>query len=452
VNFKRRISAVKVPHNKNTAAMESVRIAAPAEVVLPLKLNARATANEPVVAVGDHVYVGQLIAKEAGKNTVDIHATVSGTVASVDEKCIITGGSSPAIRIVSDGKMEKDPAITVPALNSLEDFLTGLRKSAIVGLGGAAFPLWGKLDAIRRNPIKTVLINGAECEPYITADHRTMLECKDDIRKGVDLMREYLKSERFVIGIEENKPDAIALMQETFADCPDVEVKPLKSVYPQGAKQVFMYNSTGLVVEKGQRTTSLGVTLMNITTLAKMGRYFTDGMPMVERSITVDGGAVEKPMNVIIPIGTKVGYVLEACGVKKEELGKLIFGGPMMGKTVDTLEAPITKATNAVLAFDVKQAVTPEAVPCIHCGRCVEHCPLDLNPTAFAKAMDDEDEAARYTVLTREQVNICMECGCCSYICPAHRPLAETNAAAKNWLRKYEAQLKAAAEAKEGGK
>lgn len=439
--FKKKMSAVKVPHLKHTAAMASERVAPPDEVLLPLVFNAhRVVPNEPVVKAGDHVYVGQLVAEERDKNAAPLHASVSGTVVSVDDTAVITSGKVPAIRIKSDGKMEKDPSITVPDPKDVEEFLDEVRKSGIVGLGGAAFPLHGKLSAIRRAPIHTVLINGAECEPYITCDHRVMLENVEDIASGIEVLRKFLKSEKFIIGIEANKPDAIAALNERFKADPTVEVKVLKSVYPQGAKQVLLYNATGLIVKKGQRLASLGVIITNVTTLAKMGRYFTDGVPYVERTITVDGSAVAQPKNIIIPLGMSVKDAVERCGGFKSEPGKIILGGPMMGKTVDSLDAPVAKATNAILAFTKEECFTLENTPCIHCGKCVEGCPLDLNPMAFSNAMDLDDDDKKAAILAKEQINVCMECGSCTFVCPAHRPLAETNHKAKGFLKKYTAE------------
>ena len=447
MNLKKNISSLKLPHYKATAGMESVRVAPPKEVLLPMNMHS-GQAAEPVVAAGEHVYLGQLIAREEGRNSVPVHATVSGTVKAIEQYESEPGRSVAAIRIESDGKMEKDPAMAPPKAENLDEFLTALRGSGIVGLGGAAFPLWAKLDAARRGHIKTVLVNGAECEPFITSDHRTMLEHTDLIVKGVALLKRYLESEEFIIGIEKNKPDAIEKLTKAFADDPAVTVKPLKSVYPQGAKQVLLYNATGKVVGPGQRLASLGVIIINVTSLTKVAQYMNDGMPLVEKTVTVDGSAVKEPKNLIVPIGTPVGYVIEQAGGFKCEPGKVILGGPMMGKCVSDLNAPVIKATNAVLAFDKKDSAALEPTPCIHCGRCVSNCPLALNPTAFAKAIEIEDEAERYAVLTKEQVSLCMSCGCCSYVCPAHRPLVDYNSEAKSFVRKY----KAALAEKEGGK
>lgn len=447
MSFKKSISSLKLPHHKSTAAMAAEKIAPPSEVLLPMCMHSGHDA-EPVVAVGDHVLVGQLVAREEGRNSSPVYASISGTVAAIEDYTSETGRKTKAIRITGDGKMEVSPEVKAPEIHDLDSFLEAVRASGIVGLGGAAFPLWAKLDAIRRGPIKTVLINGAECEPFITSDHRTMVEHSELIVKGVELLKKYLHSEKFILGIENNKPDAIAQMEKVFAGDSAVEVKALTSVYPQGAKQVLLYNAAGLVVGEGQRLASLGYIIINVTSLAKMAEYVETGMPLVERCITVDGSAVKEPKNLLVPVGTRISCLIENAGGFSCEPGKVIFGGPMMGHTAYSLEQPVVKATNAVLAFNKADSAALEPSACIHCGRCVENCPLSLNPTAYAKALEIDDEAERFAVLEREKVSLCMECGSCSYVCPARRPLVQNNQKAKSFVRAYKAQLKE----KEGGK
>lgn len=434
MSLKKRISSLKLPHLKGTSDLHSVAIEPPPEVVLPMNMHSGKPAV-PVVAAGDHVLIGQLIAEEGGGNSSPVHATISGTVESADEKAIV---------IKSDGKMQRDQTIKPPEITDLDSFLSAVRKSGIVGLGGAAFPLWAKLDAVRRGPIKTVLVNGAECEPYITSDNRTLIENSQNVVEGIALLKKYLGSEEFIIGIEKNKPEAIAKMEELFAGDSSVTVKPLDSVYPQGAKQVLLYNATGKVVGEGQRLASLGVIIINVTSLAKMAQFVADGMPLVEKCVTLEGSAVKEPKNLIVPIGTRISYMIEQAGGLSEEPGKIIRGGPMMGKTVDSIDTPVIKATNAVLVMGKKEAEAFEPTPCIHCGRCVAVCPLGLNPTAFSKAMEIEDEDKRLDALNAAKVQLCMECGCCSYVCPAHRPLAETNSKARRFARKANAARKEA--------
>ena len=447
--MKRTISSLKLPHLKSTAPMAAVRMPLPKEVLIPCSpmTSHSGVHSEPVVQVGDHVTVGQLIAAEKDRGSSNIHASVSGTVKAI-EPYMSGGRKATAIRIESDGKMEKCPDLKLPEPENLDEFLQCVRQSGVVGLGGAAYPVWAKLSAAQKAHIQTILINGAECEPFITSDHRLMLEHGDLIQKGIELLKKYLGSEEYIIGIEKNKPDAIQALKERFRDDPAVKIMELGSVYPQGAKQVLLYNATGKVVEKGQRMASLGVLIINVSSLAKMAEYFVTGMPMVERIITVEGSAVKEPKNLIVPIGVSVRDVVEACGGLKEEPGKIIFGGAMMGKTQESLDSVILKATNAVVIMNQKDAQKAEPTPCIHCGRCVSVCPLGLNPVAFSNAMELPEgmDAQRAAILQKEQVNVCMECGCCSYVCPAHRPLAENNTAARGWIRNWEKSQK------EGGK
>lgn len=424
--FKRKISAVHVPHCKATQDMHSEIVAPPESVTLPMSMHSGVPAV-PVVSVGDHVYLGQLIAKEGeGRVSSPIHASVSGTVSAVSEK---------SVSIKSDGKMEKDPEMKAPKLETLDDFLDGCRRSGIVGLGGAAYPLHGKWEALRKNKIETILINGAECEPYCTADNRTMVEDAEHIKQGIEILKRFAGSKEYVIGIEENKPEAIAHLTEVFKDDPAVIVKPLKSVYPQGAKQVLLWNATGKVVAAGQRLASLGVIITNVTTLAKMARFFETGMPLVDKCISVDGSAVKNPKNIIVPIGTSMEYCFEQCGGFKTQPGCVLDGGPMMGRAVASLDEPVVKATSALVAMDLKDSVVIEPTACLHCGKCVEACPLNLNPVEFARALDIDDEDEREAILKKEDVAQCMECGCCAYVCPAHRPLVANNRAGKKFMR-----------------
>lgn len=424
--FKRKISAVHVPHCKATQDMHSEIVAPPESVTLPMSMHSGVPAV-PVVSVGDHVYLGQLIAKEGeGRVSSPIHASVSGTVSAVSEK---------SVSIKSDGKMEKDPEMKAPKLETLDDFLDGCRRSGIVGLGGAAYPLHGKWEALRKNKIETILINGAECEPYCTADNRTMVEDAEHIKQGIEILKRFAGSKEYVIGIEENKPEAIAHLTEVFKDDPAVIVKPLKSVYPQGAKQVLLWNATGKVVAAGQRLASLGVIITNVTTLAKMARFFETGMPLVDKCISVDGSAVKNPKNIIVPIGTSMEYCFEQCGGFKTQPGRVLDGGPMMGRAIASLDEPVVKATSALVAMDLKDSVVIEPTACLHCGKCVEACPLNLNPVEFARALDIDDEDEREAILKKEDVAQCMECGCCAYVCPAHRPLVANNRAGKKFMR-----------------
>lgn len=437
MSIRKNVSKLKLPHNKHTAEMHSIIALPPKEVWLPMSMHSGKDAV-PVVEVGEHVYVGQLIAREEGNISSPVHATISGTVSAI-EPIKTMGKEVLAIKITGDGKMEKDPNLKAPEVNDVDEFLQAVRDSGIVGLGGAAFPTWSKLAACKKSKIKTFLINGAECEPYLTSDTRTMVEDGEYIAKGIEYLRKYIGAEEFVIGIEKNKPEAIKTLEERFKNDNSVKVEELDSIYPQGAKQVLLYNVTGMVQKPGTRLADLGVLIINVTSLAKLAKYMEDGMPLVDRCVTVDGEAVKEPKNIVVPIGTPISYLFELAGGFKEEPGKVIIGGPMMGHAVENLNEPVVKATGGLLAFTKKEAKVYEPTACIHCGRCVENCPLSLNPTEYARAMEMSDDNEKLALLKKEQVTLCMQCGCCSYVCPAHRPLVQTNVDAIAFVKKNRA-------------
>ena len=441
--FKKDISSLHVPHNKNTAGCEPVKIQTPKEVILPMNMHSGSVA-EPIVNVGDHVYVGQLIAREGERFSSPVHATVSGTVTEILSLPTARGRDVAAIRIESDGKMEKDPAMNPPVFEGCDGFLQAVRESGVVGLGGAAFPTWAKLNEAT-NPdykVDTVLINAAECEPYITSDHRMMLAHADLIDDGIEYMRkymsEYLGDATYKICIEKNKPDAIEVLKKQFASKPYVVIHELNAIYPQGAKQVMLYNATGRVAIAGKRFPSFGALIINVSTLSKMAEYLNTGMPLVERIVTVDGPAVKKPGNFIAPIGTSIRTLLELTETDLEKVGKVVIGGPMNGNATVSIDSPIVKVSNCLLAFDEKRATLPEPSACIRCGRCMEKCPVDINISAVENAMKIKNEEKREAALIDTGVRQCVDCGCCSYVCPAHRPLLANNQDAKWWLKQYE--------------
>ena len=441
--FKKDISSLHVPHNKNTAGCEPVKIETPKEVILPMNMHSGGEA-EPIVTPGDHVYVGQLIAREEGRFSSPVHATVSGTVAEILTLPTARGKEVKAIRIESDGKMEKDPAMKAPVFEGCDGFLQAVRESGVVGLGGAAFPTWAKLNEAT-NPdykVDTVLINAAECEPYITSDHRMMLAHADLIDDGIEYMRkymnEYIGEATYKICIEKNKPDAIEVLKKKFADKPYVVIHELGAIYPQGAKQVMLYNATGRVAIAGKRFPSFGALIINVSTLSKMAEYLNTGMPLVERIVTVDGPAVKKPGNFIAPIGTSIRTLLELTETNLEAVGKVVIGGPMNGNATVSVDSPIVKVSNCILAFDEKTATLPEPSACIRCGRCMEKCPVDIHVAGVEAAASIKDEEKRAAALIDTGVRQCVDCGCCSYVCPAHRPLLAMNQDAKWWLKQYE--------------
>ena len=449
--MKKDISSLHVPHNKHTAACVPVRIETPTEVILPMNMHSGHDA-EPIVNVGDHVKVGQLIAREEGRFSSPVHATVSGTVVEIAPMPTASGKDTVMIRIESDGKMEVAESVTPPTITDCDSFLQAVRDGGIVGLGGAAFPTWAKFNEAT-NPdykVDTVLINAAECEPYITSDHRMMLEYPELISDGIEYLRkymnEYLGNATFKICIEKNKPDAIEVLKKTFEGKDYVVVHELTTIYPQGAKQVMLYNATGRVAVAGKRFPSFGALIINVSSLAKMAEYLNTGMPLVDRIVTVDGPAVDKPMNLIAPIGTRISELLKITGLKSEP-GKVVVGGPMNGTAIYSVDDPIVKVSNAVLVFDEKSAVLPEASACINCGRCMEKCPVGISVADVGRAMRAKDADKKAKMLIDSGVRQCVDCACCSYVCPANRPLLQINWEAKAFLKKYAAEQKE----KEGG-
>ena len=426
-----------IPHNKNTADMPPVRMTAPREVIIPTCQHIGAVA-EPVVKAGDEVKVGQLIASQAGYVSAPVHSSVSGKVTRIESIMLPNGDEVPAIRIESDGLMTVSEEVVPPEVCDLDSFLLAVKNSGIVGLGGAGFPTAVKLDAIKKGGIHTVVINAAECEPYITSDMRTMLDSPELIFEGISLLEKYAPDiKKFVFGIENNKPECIREIARIFQDNKKVSVIPLPTLYPQGAEKIMVHNTTGLDVPEGRIPADIGVIVINVTTLASVAGYVRTGMPLVERCVTVDGSAVKTPMNVIAPVGTAIKDVLDFVGVDMSDVGKVLYGGPMMGTAICSLDEPLTKKTNAITVMSIKEAREREASACIRCGSCVNACPMSLNPTAFAAAIKLDSISDKIAMLEENSVMLCMECGCCSYVCPASRPLVQNNRLGKLAVRGY---------------
>lgn len=427
------LKGLHLPHRKNTACMSPVRMDIPETVTIPTAMHIGAPAT-PVVKAGDTVMVGTLIAEQNGFVSSPVYSSVSGTVAKIDEILLSNGKTAPAIIINSDGEMTPDSGITPPVVNSREDLLEALKKSGIVGLGGAGFPTYVKFNTDK--PIEELVINGAECEPYITSDSVNMVERADDIAYAIDVLVKYFGIGKVIIGIEKNKPEAIKAMKEVASGKDSITVKELPSVYPQGGEKVLVYHTTRKVIPMGKLPIDVGCVVCNSTTVAAIGKYLKTGMPLVEKCITVDGGAVKEPKNVIVPIGATLKCVFDFCGGFVSEPAKVLYGGPMMGISVPDLSVPVLKNTNAILAFNERQATLPKTTACIRCGACVNICPFGINPPAIAKAYKNED----FQTLEEVGLTLCMECGCCSYVCPAMRPLVQNNRLAKQALAQHKAK------------
>ena len=435
------LKGVKVPHRKNTASVAAVRMPSPKTVTIPMSMNIGKPA-EPIVNVGDSVFIGTLIAEAASAVSSPIYSSVSGVVTGISDIALPSGALSKAIKIESDGNMLYNESLKAPKVETKEELVEAIKMSGTVGLGGAGFPAHVKFNVPDGKTVSELIINGAECEPYITSDTRTMIDKSQDILFGVQRICDVLKIEKVIIGIENNKAEAIASMKKIAESDERITVDVLPGVYPQGAEKVIVYHTTGKVVPAGKLPIDVGCIVSNCTTVAAIGNYIRTGIPLVNKCVTVDGGAVANPMNVIVPIGTSVGEVFEFAGGFKSEPYKAIIGGPMMGQTIENLDAPVIKNTNAILALTKSECGKKRETACIHCGACTNHCPYGLDPRAFMNAYrtDNAEE------LEKLRVDICMECGCCSFICPAAKPLVETNRLAKAKLRAYLAEKKAKAE------
>ncbi len=438
-----KLHGAHVPHRKNTAGCAPVRMPVPASVTIPMSMHIGAPAV-PTVKVGETVKVGQLIAAPGGFVSSPVYASVSGKVKKIDDMLMSTGRFMKAVTIEADGEQQVLETLAPPDVTDLASFLNAVRDSGVVGLGGAGFPTAVKLSVKDLKQVEAVIINGAECEPYVTSDTRTMLDDADWIRQGIELLQKYMQVPRVIIGIENNKPQCVKTMSDMAAKLKNVEVKALPPLYPQGGEKVLIYNTTGRIVPEGKLPLDAGAIVINCTTLAAIAKYVATGMPLVEKVVTVDGSAVKEPRNVIAPIGASMQSLFDFCGGFREEPRKVLYGGPMMGIAVPNTEFPVMKNTNAILALGEKDAVLPEPTACIRCGRCVDACPLNLMPAAIEAAYNRRD----VDKLRALHANLCMECGCCSFACPAKRMLVQTNKLAKGLIMADNAKKKAEAEEK----
>lgn len=425
------LMGVKVPHFKNTAHDTPIKMEVPAQVTIPMVMHIGAPCK-PVVAKDDEVKVGQVIGEPQGFVGAPIHATVSGKVKEV-KNMQLAAGSFPVVVIESDGLQTAWEGITPPDIHDKESFLAAVRASGLVGLGGAGFPTSVKLTIKEPAVAEYLIINGAECEPYLTSDLSAMMQDSEDLITAVQYVCKYVGIKNVIIGIENNKPEAIELFKSKASEIGNnFSVKVLPSQYPQGAEKVLIYNCTGRTVPAGKLPIDVGCIVMNVTSLVVLGKFIKTGMPLVEKCVTVDGSAVKKAGKVVAPIGTSVKDVVNALGGYNGQPKKILYGGPMMGTAIPTDEEPIIKNTNGLIIMNEKDAVVPEETECINCGRCVAHCPFSLMPNRISRAykLKDVEELKNLHVTT------CMECGCCSYVCPAKKDLVQTNKLAKALVMK----------------
>jgi electron transport complex protein RnfC len=418
---------VHPPYFKLAADKKIERAKLPSSVTLPLRQHVGAVC-EPLVRKGDHVLVGQKIADSASAISAPIHASISGTVVEISTRLTPTGDRVQSIVIESDGGDEWVRIGGIdPEKSSRGKILARIRECGVIGLGGAAFPTHVKLNPSREKKVDVVLINGVECEPYITADHRLMLEEGEKILKGARVMARALGVKRIVAAVEDNKQDAIENLKKLSDG--SIEVVSLKTRYPQGDERHLIKAVLGKEVPPGGLPFDVGVVVQNVGTAKATYDAVYDGVPLVERVVTV-AGDVQEPKNLLVRVGTPFSQLIDECGGPKGVMRKVISGGPMMG-IAQYKDVPVIKGTNCVLVFSERMVKEEKEEPCIRCGRCIEACPMGLMPSTLVTLVRNEkfESCSDYNIMS------CDECGCCAYVCPSKIPLVQIIKRGKETLR-----------------
>ncbi|MCL2059845.1 MAG: electron transport complex subunit RsxC [Oscillospiraceae bacterium] len=441
--LQKHIGGFSIPHRKWTSESAIVQMGVPRRVVIPMRQHIGAPC-EPLVKRGDQVKVGQMIGDTGAYVSAPVHASVSGTVANVVQAPNPGGGRMTSVEITSDGLQEIHESVfpkgaSFSGADGKKEFLAHVRASGLVGLGGAGFPTHVKLNPPPGAVFDCLLINGAECEPYISSDNRLLLERAESIIGGVGLVLDALDIPKAYIGIESNKQSAIALARKLVAGDSRIDVKPLPTIYPQGAEKVLIYTCLGRRVPPGKLPADVGTVVLNVNSVSHIHKYITTGMPLISKVVTVSGSAVASPANVDVLIGTPLSEVFEFCGGLLDTARKIIMGGPMMGVAQYSLDVPVIKNTNALLAFDEAEAAQGKETACIRCGQCIGGCPMRLLPLNVnsAAVRNDVERMKKYHVMD------CIECGSCEYKCPAKRRIVQSVRAGKDVLRSAEAAERA---------
>ncbi len=420
-----------IHHGKTLSDNRPIEVCSvPNEIVLPLSQHIGAP-SVPVVNVGDKVDMGQMVADASGYVSVPCFSSVSGTVKAIEQRPHISGRSMMAVVIENDFEDRLSPDIKSPgsleALSS-KQIVDIIKGAGIVGMGGAAFPTHVKLSPPPEKTIDTLIVNGAECEPYLTADHRLMLEHPDEIVRGLEAVMKVLGVEKAYIAIEANKPDAIAAVSKAVQG-KKINVDTLRVKYPQGAEKQLIYAVTKRQVPSGGLPMDVGTVVVNAGSVYQITLAIEKGLPLYERVVTVTG-CVGSPSNLLVRLGTPISHVIAQVGGFSGKVEKVIAGGPMMGITQHNLNAPVMKGTSGLLALDEKMAKSAQASACIRCGKCVMVCPMGLLPYLLG----DYAEHERFEDAEKTHVLDCMECGSCAYVCPANRHLVQEMRLAKSQI------------------
>jgi len=410
-------------HKRPAADADLRKLPLPARLYVPLQQHVGAPAR-PIVLVGDKVLKGQMIAEPGGNISAPVHAPTSGKVVAIGEITAPhpSGLSQVAITIAADGEdrwCELFP-VADPFLLSPEETAHKVAAAGVVGLGGATFPSAVKFNLGKRLAVETLIVNGGECEPYLSSDDRVMRDRAEEVIDGVRIVMHAIGAKEALVGIEDNKPEAIAAMTRAAASFASVHIRPVPARYPMGSDKQLIQTLTGKEVPANARAAEVGVLVHNVSTCAAVHRALRLGQPLVERIVTVNGGSVADPGNLLVPVGALVEDLLAFCGVNSAP-GRLILGGPMMGTVLPHDKVPVIKGASGILALDVIEALVPEEGACIRCGSCTKACPMGLLPLEMAAHIraDDLTGAEAYGLAD------CISCGCCAYICPSHIPLVQ---------------------------
>lgn len=428
---------IHIEENKNTAAMAARPFAEPARVALSMQQHIGAPCV-PKVSVGDHVDIGQCIGDNEGALCCPVHASVSGKVVAIEKRTGAMG--APVTHVVIENDFlhtvtpELDPVTTPLESLTPEDIVERVRKAGIVGMGGAAFPTYAKIKSALGNA-KRLIINCAECEPYITANHRLLLEQPESVIKGIKILIYTLGVRKAVIAIEDNKKDVIELFEKHITDKQLISFRVLKTKYPQGDERQIIYALYGKEIPTGKLPVDVGCVLFNPETVVSIYKALSTGMPVVHKRVTVDGDAIKKPCNLIVPVGTAAHEIAGHCGGTKKKFARLIFGGPMMGQAQWSMESTVSKGTGALLFLSELKETQGQ---CIRCGRCINACQMRLMPALLAAY----SEKGNYNECEKLGALSCVECGCCTFVCPGKVPIVQYIRNAKSAINDARRRMK----------
>lgn len=421
----KKLNCIHISHFKNTDDCKCEKLKIPPKVKIPMSMH-MGVPCEPLVKAGDTVLAGQKIGDSSAFFSVPVHSGVSGKVTAVSDMVCANGSVCKCVEIETDGEQKFMQKLHSYEIKDRESLVNAVREGGICGMGGAGFPTHIKLNP--KTTVDKLIINAAECEPYITSDNRLMIEKTDDIINGIKMVIDAMNISEAVIAVEKNKPGAISALKEKCGSDKRISIKELDSSYPQGAEKVIIWSAAGRIAGEGKLPSDCGVIVLNVSTAAEIYHFCTTGIPFSSRRLTVDGDAVKKKCNIEVPIGTPVSYILDYAQADRENISELISGGPMMGMCLPSEDYPVTKTMNSLLALKQRRKTAKTA--CIRCGRCIKACPFGLMPAEIERAY----KAKNTDLLKKLKVNLCMNCGCCSYVCPANRNPAELNQLAKTLI------------------